>query len=245
MLFLSTVLSTEVTVVTAETHWLDTFLDSSWFFVALLLPIIAVLIVKGVFAKYNKVHTQGGRTAAQIARDLLDENGLHHVMLVQHPGNLSDHYNPKTQTVALSDSVYDKDTVGAIAVAAHEVGHAIQHATEYAPMRIRSAIYPVAAIGSRLWIWLFLAGGILQMMNLIWIAIALFAFGVLFQLATLPLELDASRRAMNALSTQGYLVGKEVGGARSVLTAAAFTYVAALIASLIQLLRLLAMMRRR
>jgi hypothetical protein len=228
-----------------EPHWLDMFLDSWWFLIALLLPIIAVLIIKGVFARWNRVNTQAGVSAAQVARELLDANGLHDVAIIKHPGNLSDHYNPKTRIVALSDSVHDKSTVGAIAVAAHEVGHAIQHATDYAPMKVRTAIYPLAAIGSRLWIWLFLAGGFLQMMGLIWLAIALFSFGVLFQLATLPLELDASRRAMSALSTQGYLVGKEVGGARQTLTAAAFTYIAALIASIIQLLRLIAMFRRR
>jgi len=228
-----------------EAHWLDMFLDSWWFLIALILPLAAMLIIKATFARWNKVRTQGGRTAASIAREMLDANGLHDVEVIRHPGKLSDHYNPKTRTVALSDSVHDHDTVGAIAVAAHEVGHAIQHSTEYAPMKIRTAIYPLAAIGSKLWIWLFLAGGFLQIMNLIWVAIALFSFGVLFQLATLPLELDASRRAMNTLSSQGYLVEKEVGGARATLTAAAFTYIAALVASVIQLLRLLAMTRRR
>ena len=229
----------------ADTHWIDMFASSWWFLVALILPLIATLAVKGTFAKYNKIRTLGGRTAAQIAREMLDDNGLGHIPIVRHPGNLSDHYDPRSQTVALSESVHDKDTIGAIAVAAHEVGHAIQHATGYAPIKIRHAIFPIVSFGSKLWIYLFLAGTFLEMMNLIWAAIALFAFGILFQLITLPLEIDASRRAMNTISKQGYLVGKEIPGARKTLTAAAFTYLVALLASIIQLLRLVAMSRRR
>jgi len=229
----------------AETHWLDTFTSVWWFFAALILPLIAMLAVKVTFAKYNKIHTMGGRTAAEIAREMLNDNGLHHVQIVRHPGTLSDHYDPRSQTVALSESVHDKNTIGAIAVAAHEVGHAVQHATGYTPIKIRHAIFPVVSFGSKIWIYLFLIGTFLEQMNLIWAAIALFGFGVVFQLVTLPLELDASRRAMKTLSAQGYLAGRELSGARKTLTAAAFTYIVALLASIIQLLRLLAIARRR
>jgi hypothetical protein len=231
-----------------ETSWIDTVSDETWFWLsigAFLLAIFAMLMVKATFNKYNKVRTQGGRTAAQIAREMLDDNGLYEVAVIKHPGSLTDHYDPRTNTVALSEAVHDKDTVGAIGVAAHEVGHAIQHATGYAPIKIRHAIFPVVSFGSRFWIYIFIAGLILQMTNLIWAAIVLFALGVVFQLVTLPLEVDASRRAMNTISAKGYLVGSELSGARKTLTAAAFTYLAALIASVIQLLRLLAIARRR
>jgi hypothetical protein len=226
---------------------------------AILLSMIAAGLVKTTFNKYNKVQTQGQRPAAMIAREMLDANGLHHVAVVEHPGHLSDHYDPKSQTVALSQSVYRNATVGAIGVAAHEVGHAIQHATGYAPIKIRHAIFPVVSFGTRFWYILFIIGMVLEGAarnaeggvdsnfgsTLILIAILMYAFGVLFQLITLPLEIDASARAMRTITDRGYLVGKEVGGARKVLTAAAFTYLAALIASLIQLLRLLAMRNRR
>jgi hypothetical protein len=235
----------ETVAVGAEGDWLDMFLSSWWFFVILLLPLFAMFKVKATFAKWNKVRTQGGVTAVQIARELLDANGLHDVVIVRHPGNLSDHYDPRSRTVALSESVHDKDTVGAIAVAAHEVGHAIQHGTAYSPLKARSALVPIVNMGSKIWIFLIIASIFLEIAGLLWVGVGVMAFSVLFHLVTLPVELDASRRAMNALSTQGYLVGKEIGGARSTLSAAAFTYLAALIASVIQLLRLLALARRR
>jgi hypothetical protein len=228
-----------------EDHWLDMFLNSWWFFIVLLLPLFAVCKVKLTFARWNKVKTQGGRIAADIARELLDANGLHDVAIVQHPGNLSDHYDPRSRTVALSESVYGKDTVGAIAVAAHEVGHAIQHGTDYTPLKARSALVPVVNFGSKVWLILIIASLFLEITGLFWFGVAVMSFSVLFHLVTFPVELDASRRAMSALSTQGYLVGKEVGGARSTLNAAAFTYLAALVASIIQLLRIIAIARRR
>ncbi|MCL2036232.1 MAG: zinc metallopeptidase [Oscillospiraceae bacterium] len=222
--------------------------DEMWYLLAIgamLLAMLASLIVRMTFSKYNKVRTQGGRTAAEIAREMLNDNGLHHVQIIKQSGNLTDHYDPRSQVVALSESVHDKDTVGAIGVAAHEVGHAIQHAVGYAPIKIRHAIFPVVNFGSRIWIFLLLIGIWLEKMELAWMAIILYAFVFVFQLVTLPLEIDASRRAMNTISSKGYLVGKEISGARKTLTAAAFTYFAALLASLVQLLRLLSMMKRR
>ncbi|MCL1881016.1 MAG: zinc metallopeptidase [Oscillospiraceae bacterium] len=222
--------------------------DPIWIFLtigALLLSLIASGMVKSTFNKHNKVRTVGGRTAAQIAREMLDANGLSHVEIVKHPGTLSDHYDPRSQTVALSQSVHDNATVGAIGVAAHEVGHAIQHATGYVPIKIRHAIFPVVSFGTRFWYIFLIAGIFLEMMNLIYAAILLYAFGFVFQLITLPLEIDASARAMRTIVDKGYLVGNEVRGARKVLTAAAFTYLAAMIASLIQLIRLLMLTRRR
>ena len=211
---------------------------------ALLLSLIATIVVKATFSKYNKMQTMGGKTAAEIAREMLDDNGLYNVQIIRQAGSLTDHYDPRTQVVALSETVHDKTTVGAIGVAAHEVGHAIQHATNYTPVKIRTAIFPVVSIGTRFWYFVLLAGVFLEIMNLVWLAIFLYAFGVFFQLVTLPVEIDASARAMNTIKAKGYLVGHEVDGARRTLWAAAFTYIAALIASLMQLLRLLSRMRR-
>jgi len=211
---------------------------------AVLLSLIASLMVKVTFNKYNKTHTMSGRTAADIAREMLNDNGLHHVQVVLQRGTLTDHYDPRTQTVALSESVFGNSTVGAIGVAAHEVGHAIQHATNYTPIKVRHAIFPLVSFGTRFWYFVLLAGIFFEIMGLIWVAIGLYGFGVIFQLVTLPVEIDASARAMQTISAKGYLVGKEVDGARKVLWAAAFTYIAALIASLMQLLRLLARARR-
>ena len=218
-----------------------------WFvlcILAFILSAIASILVKSTFAKYNRVKTCGGRTAAQIAREMLDDNGLHHVRVVKHRGSLTDHYDPRTQTVALSETVYAKDTVGAIGVAAHEVGHAIQHGSNYAPVKIRHAIFPLVSITSKYWYFVLLAGVLLEMGGLIMLAALLYAGGVLFQLVTLPVEIDASARAIRTITAKGYLVGKEIDGARRTLWAAAFTYIAALIMSLMQLLRLLARARR-
>ncbi|MCL1866039.1 MAG: zinc metallopeptidase [Oscillospiraceae bacterium] len=230
-----------------STSFYDSISQETWFFLtiaALVLSLIASFMVKATFNKYNKVKTQGGRTAAEIARRILDDNGLHHIAIVKHPGSLTDHYDPRSETVALSEAVYDKDTIGAIGVAAHEVGHAIQHATGYAPIKIRHAIFPVVSFGTKYWYFILLAGLVLEMANLIWLAIALYAFGVVFQIVTLPLEMDASNRAIKTLSANNYLVGKELNGAKSTLRAAAFTYLAAMIYSLVRLLYLVSRTRK-
>ncbi|MDR0197463.1 MAG: zinc metallopeptidase, partial [Oscillospiraceae bacterium] len=150
----------------------------------------------------------------------------------------------RNQTVALSQSVHNNDTIGAISVAAHEVGHAIQHARNYAPVKIRTAMFPVVSICSRFWYFVLLAGLIFEMFQLVQAAIILFAVAVFFQFITLPVEFNASSRAMSTIIGRGYLVGEEVIGARKTLSAAAFTYIAALLVSLMQLLRLLASTRR-
>jgi hypothetical protein len=224
----------------------DTHIDIWWILCigAVILSLIASGLVKFTFSKYNRVKTQGQRPAAEIAREMLDANGLYEVAVVQHAGKLTDHYDPRSMTVALSDSVHNQATVGAIGVAAHEVGHAIQHASGYAPVKIRHAVFPVVSIATRFWYVVLIAGYFLEMIQLVWLAIALYAFGVLFQLVTLPVEIDASARAVRTLKEKNYLVGAELTGARKVLTAAAFTYLAALIASLMQLLRLLSRSRR-
>lgn len=201
--------------------------------------------VKHTFAKYNKVSSRRSLPAYEVARQILDNNGLYDVSIVHVSGNLTDHYDPKTRVVALSDSVYSNTTLGAIGVAAHESGHAIQHNTNYLPIKIRSAIFPIANIGSFAYVWVFLIGLVMNNDLLVNIGIILFAFVVLFQLVTLPVEFNASGRAMKTLKTELILEDDELKGARKTLTAAAMTYVASLLVSITQLLRLLARANRR
>jgi len=212
--------------------------------IALIFSICASIGVRVLFSKNNKRAATSGLTAAQIARDMLDKHGLYGVQVIQGAGTLTDNYDPRNDVVTLSESVYDKATIGAISVAAHEVGHAIQHAERYAPVQMRTALFPVVSFCSKFWYIAFVAGLILEMMGLVYAAIALFGFVVLFQLVTLPVEFDASKRALDAIAANGYLMNYEMEGARETLIAAAFTYVAALLASIMQLLRLMSSARR-
>lgn len=215
--------------------------------VMLILPIVAQVNVTSTFNKYKKVRNSRGLTADQVARQILDSNGLFYIRVEHVPGNLTDHFDPSNNVVRLSDSVYGQTSVAAIGVAAHECGHACQHAEEYAPIQIRTAIVPVVNICSRFWYLAFIIGILLfeTMPSLIYIGIIMFAAVVLFQLVTLPVELDASGRALKTLENDGILETAEVPHAKKVLTAAAFTYVAALITSIMQLLRLLAAAKRK
>ena len=221
--------------------------DLIYFLLILILPIIAHLGVTLTFKKYSKVASSRGYTAEQVARQILDSNGLYNVRIESVSGNLSDHYSPKENVVRLSDSVYGQSSIAAIGVAAHECGHACQHAEEYAPVMIRTAIVPAVNICSKLWyIVLVLSISVFGTINfLTYIAIAMFGAVVLFQLVTLPTELDASHRALKILEGQYILETDEIPKARKVLTAAAMTYVTALVTSIMQLLRLLLRVRRR
>ena len=215
--------------------------------VMLILPIVAQVNVTSTFNKYKKVRNSRGLTADQVARQILDSNGLFYIRVEHVSGNLTDHFDPTANVVRLSDSVYGQTSVAAIGVAAHECGHACQHAEEYAPIQIRTAIVPVVNICSRFWYLAFVIGILLfeTMPSLIYVGIIMFAAVVLFQLVTLPVELDASGRALKTLENDGILEAAEVPHAKKVLTAAAFTYVAALITSIMQLLRLLSAAKRR
>ena len=215
--------------------------------VMLILPIVAQVNVTSTFNKYKKVRNSRGLTADQVARQILDSNGLFYIRVEHVSGNLTDHFDPTANVVRLSDSVYGQTSVAAIGVAAHECGHACQHAEEYAPIQIRTAIVPVVNICSRFWYLAFIIGVLLfeSMPSLIYVGIIMFAAVVLFQLVTLPVELDASGRALKTLENDGILEAAEVPHAKKVLTAAAFTYVAALITSIMQLLRLLSAAKRR
>ena len=212
---------------------------------AMLIALIAQARVSSTFSRYSRVYSHRGITAAQVARNILDENGLYNVQVQRVAGNLTDHYDPRTNVVRLSDSVYTSTSIAAIGVAAHEVGHAIQHATDYAPLTIRSAIIPVTNIGSRLSIPLILLGLLFSSQPLVQIGILAFSLMVVFQLVTLPVEFNASNRAIRTLAADGYLDRDELAGAKSVLSAAAMTYVAALITAAAQLLRLILLFGRR
>ncbi|MBQ1519058.1 MAG: zinc metallopeptidase [Ruminococcus sp.] len=217
--------------------------------IMLVLPILAEVNVTRTFKKYNMVRNSRGLTADQVARMILDSNGLYNTKIEFISGNLSDHYDPRANVVRLSNSTYGQISVAAIGVAAHECGHACQHAEGYLPIRMRSAVVPVTNICSRLWYLVFLIGLIFSNMtigtNLILLSVIMFAAVVLFQIITLPTELNASRRAMATLERDGILESDELPKARKVLTAAAMTYVAGLVVSMIQFLRLLTLSRRR
>lgn len=206
---------------------------------AILLGLWAQARVQSTYARYSQVRAVRGITADQVARRILDANGLRDVSIQRIAGSLTDHYDPRERVVRLSDTVYGSPSIAAIGVAAHEVGHAVQHATGYAPLKLRTAIVSVTNIGSTLSMPLILIGILLNSSRLALVGVALFGLVAVFQLVTLPVEFNASSRALATLDGMDILGREELGGARQVLTAAALTYVAALIQSLAQLLRLL------
>ena len=203
-------------------------------------PLIIGFAVQGWLKKtvtqFMQVPVHTGLTGAQVAREILDRNGLDDVPVEPAPGGpLSDHYDPRKRSVNLSQGVYDGTAVASTAIAAHEVGHAIQHAKAYAPFRLRSAMWPVVAFASNAWLFLLLIGAVLGAFGLIQVAIVLYAVVVLFQLVTLPVEFDASRRALAQVNGLALVSTGERQGAKKVLTAAAMTYVAGALAALSQL----------
>ena len=212
---------------------------------ALIISIWAQIKVSSTYNKYSTVYNRGGLTGAQAARTILDKNGLSHVSIERVHGHLTDHYDPKANVIRLSDSVYNSTSTAAVGVAAHEAGHAVQYAKNYAPIRLRSAIIPVTRFGSMLAMPLFFIGLLLASEPFMLFGILLYAAVALFQLVTLPVEFNASDRAIEALDSSRMLTGEEIIGARKVLSAAAMTYVAALLTSLLTLLRLLVIVNGR
>ena len=206
---------------------------------AMILAMWAQASVQSTFKKFSRVLSSRGMTGYDAARRILDENGLSNVLVNRVAGNLTDHFDPKTNTVNLSESVYDSASVAAIGVAAHEAGHAVQYEVGYTPMKIRGAIIPVTQFGSRLAFPLVLIGIILSYPPLAYIGCIFFGTVTFFQLVTLPVEFNASRRALASIENSGILNREEINGSKKVLTAAAMTYVAALAVSVGQLLRLL------
>lgn len=202
----------------------------------LILGLWAQARVRGTFNKFSKVRTVRGLTGAEVARQLLDWNGLQDVRIEETQGRLSDHYDPRDRVLRLSPEVYRAPSVAAAGVAAHEMGHALQHSNGYGPLRLRSAIVPAVQFSSMLAPMLFIAGFLLGFTQLAWVGVGLFALAVVFSLITLPVEFDASKRAKLQLSKSGILTTEEVGGVDKVLDAAALTYVAAAVAAIGQLL---------
>lgn len=219
---------------------------------AFILALGAQVKVKSTYKKMSQVRNSRGLTGEQAALRVLYEHGITDVRVERVAGNLTDHYDPRSNVIRLSDGVYDSPTVAAVGIACHEAGHAVQYAKGYAPIRVRNSILPVCNIGSRLGIPLAIVGLMLLARVdspigawLFYAGLFLYALVALFQLVTLPVEFNASRRAMQAIESTGMLAGDEYRGARKVLTAAALTYVAALAVTLANLLRLLLSVNRR
>lgn len=222
------------------------FYDSTYLLLvpALILSLWAQFKVSSAYRKYKRIRTTNGYTGQQVARMMLDEAGLFDVPIEIVNTELGDHYDPRDRVLRLSREVYSGATVAAAGIAAHEVGHAIQHKEEYSPLIIRNSIAPIVNISSNFSWLLFFLGIFLGLTGLTTIGIVLFLAVVIFQLVTLPVEFNASSRALNILSSRGILYGEEIKGAKKVLQAAAMTYVAAAVTSIMQLIRLLAIARR-
>ena len=202
----------------------------------LLLALWAQSRVRGAVKKYSQVRTARGVTGAEVARNLLDSQGLYEVNIEESKGFLSDHYDPRKKVLRLSPDVYRTPSVAAAGIAAHEMGHALQDNSGYFPLQIRSAIVPAAQFGSTLAPWLVIIGFLLRFTTLAWIGVVIFAIAVIFTLVTLPVEFNATKRAKKLLVSNGILVGNEIEGVNKVLDAAALTYVAAAVAAIGQLI---------
>ncbi len=213
--------------------------------ILILIPLWAQTRVKSTYSKYLKRPTSSQMTGYEVARKILDENGLFHVDIQQTKGTLSDHYDPRAKVVRLSKEIYHGHSMASSAVAAHEVGHAIQDEQEYAFMRFRSAIVPVANLGSRISIYLILAGLIFNMTEMFLFGIIFMSAAVLFQLVTLPVEFDASSRAMTQLVSGGIIRNDEERETKKVLNAAALTYVAAALVAVLELVRMIMIFNAR
>lgn len=221
-----------------------------WTYVVIVLPVmilalVAQVKVKSTFKKYSQIASDGGMTGADAARMVLDSYGVTGVQIVPVAGELTDHFDPKDNVIRLSEPVYNARTAAAVGVAAHEAGHAAQYAENYVPMQIRSAVIPATKVGSTLSLPLIILGMIFSISAISFIGVILFGFTVLFQLVTLPVEFNASRRAVAALGSSGRVSQEGVKSAKKVLTAAALTYVAALATALANMVRLMILIRRR
>lgn len=205
---------------------------------------IAALWVKRSYSKFSKVASRSGMTGAQVARQILDQNGLQHVRVEPVAGQLTDHYDPRGKVVRLSEGNYSKSSIAGISVAAHECGHAIQDAQGYAPMKMRSGLFPVVNFASQLWFPLFLVGIFMGGQLFIQLAIIAFIAVLAFHVVTLPVEINASTRAYGILTRYGMLSRDEASGTKRVLSAAAFTYIAAALTSLLMLAYMLLLARQ-
>ncbi len=229
------------------------FYGFDWTYIVFIIPFIIITLicqvnVKSTFSKYSKIRNSRNMTGAQAAEYVLRQNGVTGVRIEHVAGSMTDHFDPRTNVIRLSDTVYDSNSVAAVGVACHEAGHAVQHAQNYLPNRIRSAVLPVARLGSSLsWIFIIIGLCFTQRIGfvMLYIGIILFALSVLFTVATLPVEFNASKRALETIRRGELLYGDEYTGAKRTLQAAAMTYVAAALTAIMQLLRLLVIAQRR
>lgn len=209
------------------------------YFLALIIPMLAQIYVTSNYNKYKRINNDKKMTGLDVARMILDKNGLNNMYVIETKGNLTDHYDPKRKTIKLSSDVFHGSSIAAMAVAAHEVGHALQDKEGYLFMRVRSYIYPIVHFGTKFAYIVLVIGLIANMMNLIWLGIVLVGLGLLFQLVTLPVEFDASRRALKELETNIIVPSVDIKGTKSMLSAAAMTYVAGVLSSALEILRLI------
>ena len=207
--------------------------------IIIIVPLIAQMLVSSSFNKYSKEENKKKITGQEVARKILDKHGLSNIYVVETPGNLTDHYDPKRKVVRLSPKVYEGTSIASLAVAAHECGHAIQDKEGYAYMRFRSLIYPPVRIATSISYWIILLGFLFEIFNLIYLGIFLTCFGLLFQIVTLPVEFNASSRAKDEIEELNLATEEEAKGVRKVLTSATLTYVAGVLASALQVLRLI------
>lgn len=223
------------------------FFDPMWILLMIISTVVGVATqgyINSTFRKWSQVPLTTGRSGAEVARAILDANGLHAVPVNPVGGNLTDHYDPRNRVLALSTPVYGQATVAAAGVAAHEAGHAIQHQRRYVFGSVRSTIVPIANIGSQAAFPLIMIGFFVGATQLVWLGVIAYGAAVAFQLVTLPVELDASRRAMATLQTSGVMGPEQLAGARHVLNAAALTYVGAALIAILQLLYFIGLARR-
>lgn len=209
------------------------------YLLALIIPMIAQIYVSSSYSKYKRISNDKKMTGFDVARMILDKNGLGDLYVVETKGNLTDHYDPKRKTVKLSSEVFHGSSIAAMAVAAHECGHAIQDKEGYFFMRVRSFIFPLVSFGTKFAYVVLFIGLIANLMNLVWLGIILVGLGLIFQLVTLPVEFDASKRALKELETNIVVPNVDMKGTKSMLTAAAMTYVAGVLSSALEILRLI------
>jgi len=212
---------------------------------AFIYALICQARVKSSYKKYSQIMSRSGMTGAEAAARLLQLNGVTNVGIAMTAGNLTDNYNPSTNTIYLSEGVYNSRSIAAIGIACHEAGHAVQHANSYFPLTVRNIVIPATRIGSTLGVPICLIGLFINSATVAYVGVVLYAFVALFQLITLPVEFNASKRALQTIEENGFLVGEEYQGAKKVLKAAALTYVAALATALATVLRLLLVINRR
>ncbi len=214
-------------------------MDTILILLIIIIPLLAQLKIQSSYNRYKRVENNKKKSGFEVAREILDKNGLEDIYIVEIKGELTDHYDPTKKVVRLSTDIFHGETIAAAAVAAHECGHAIQDKESYPFLKIRSAIYPVVNVATSISYYIILLGFLMQAFRLIYLGIALTCCGLLFQVVTLPVEFDASRRALEKLQDYKIVDNSEFAGAKEVLTAAALTYVAGVLASMLQIFRLI------